>query len=77
MEHILGRPLYKEGDTVKFTLAVDGAPRQYVGTVEIVDAWGTWEQNKQPSYDILVKNWRGDQSCLIKHIPESWVEEEE
>lgn len=58
---IIGRPRYDYKDQVQFSFGDE----QYIGTVYVVDAWGTFEQDEEPSYDILV----GD--CLYKHIRES------
>ena len=41
------------------------------GYVYIVDAYGTFFQVEEPSYDIVVKETRGE--CVYKHIPESQV----
>ena len=39
------------------------------GTIIVVDKYGTFEQNEEPSYDILVK----DENVLYKHIRQSWI----
>ena len=68
MKHIIGNPLYKRYDTVSFDL--DG--KTYTGTVYIVDAYGTIEQNEEPSYDVLVEDFRDSgKPCLVKHLRES------
>ena len=64
---ILGRPKYTYGDVVRFKWN-DG---EKLGKVYIVDAYGTFEQNDEPSYDVRVEEER----CLYKHIPESEVVE--
>ena len=38
--------------------------------IEIIDAYGTFEQDEEPSYDIFVQ---GNPGCLYKHIRQSWV----
>lgn len=61
---VLGNPKYSFGDLLEFkTQHMSEAKR---GRVEIVDAWGTFEQNSQPSYDIYVS----EENCLYKHIVE-------
>lgn len=60
---IIGRPKYGYKDVVQFSFGDE----QYIGTVYVVDDWGTFEQDEEPSYDILV----GD--CIYKHIRESWL----
>lgn len=62
---IIGRPRYNYKDTVQFSCGDE----QYTGTICVVDAWGTFEQNEEPSYDILVSD------CIYKHIRESQISE--
>lgn len=73
---MLGKPKYKENDTVSFYME----PRSpfsektlIIGKVFIVDAYGTFEQNKEPSYDIMDK----EHNILFKHVRESCLIEEE
>ena len=41
------------------------------GKISVVDAFGTFEQHEEPSYDILVD---GEPSwTLYKHVRESWI----
>lgn len=58
-----GKPLYKSGQRVEFTC--NGKIRQ--GEIEIVDAYGTFEQNEEPSYDIFA----AEENLFCKHIRES------
>ena len=68
MKHIIGKPLYERYDTVSFDL--EG--KTYTGTVYVVDAYGTFGQNEEPSYDVMVENFRDSGSpCLVKHTRES------
>ena len=62
---MLGRPKYTYEDVVKFKIS----GREIVGKVYIVDAYGTFDQDSQPSYDIIVD----EENFLYKHIPESCV----
>ena len=71
------QPIFETGDTVKFKMQ----NKTYQGTVYIVDRFGTFEQNEEPSYDIMAENVEmSDGSiapeCLIKHIRESelWID---
>lgn len=64
---LFDEPKYHHGDRVIFKASRE---EQYVGIVEIVDRYGTFEQAEEPSYDILVK---GEPGCLYKHIRESDV----
>lgn len=64
---MLGKPKYQRNDVVSFE--IDGKHR--TGFVYIVDAYGTFFQSEEPSYDIMVEEENG--RCLYKHIPESYV----
>ena len=58
-----GRPRYHRDEMVR--IKWDDAEK--VGKVFVVDAFGTIDQNEEPSYDILVE----EDNCLYKHICES------
>lgn len=68
-----GKPKFKHGDTVQFTFG-DKTP---VGEVYIIDAYGTFDNPSDVSYDIMVKNYQIDGrepgDVLFKHITESKV----
>ena len=66
------KPLYEYGDWVKFKIKMfeDTAEKEYTGQVAIVDRYGTFEQNEEPSYDIYVP----EENCLFKHFRQSHVE---
>jgi len=64
---ITGETKYKKGDIVKFRYMND----IYTGTIRIVDAYGTFEQCEEPSYDIMVENNPEGNKCFYKHIVES------
>ena len=68
---MIGRPRYTYGDSVCFAITIDGEKNVFEGTVEMVDAYGTFEQNEEPSYDIMVN--AHDVPCLFKHIRESLI----
>lgn len=61
-----GYPKYRHGDVVSFKDRQD----EKKGKIVIVDAYGTFEQNEEPSYDILVEK---PERCLYKHVAESCV----
>jgi len=67
---------YTHGDLVVFKDFVRG---EVMGAVDIVDKYGTMDNdNREPSYDILVKDYvldpkRGPEDVLVKHISESDV----
>ena len=65
-----GKPKFKIGDKVQFTLDNE----TFYGEVYIVDAYGTWDDPNDVSYDILVNNWGPKkEECLFKHITEKLV----
>ncbi len=73
-EHIPGKPMYSVGDRVSFQMTINGNIETFDGTIEIVDRFGAWDIDypSEPSYDILVENWRGRGTpTLVKHIRES------
>ena len=73
-EHIPGRPIYSVGDFVSFQMTIDKNIETFDGVIEVVDEFGAWEIDypSEPSYDIMVENWRGRGTpALVKHIRES------
>lgn len=72
---MIGNPKYKVGDKVKFKIIPykEDVEIELIGEVSIVDSYGTFEQNEEPSYDIMVDDYNGI-SCLFKHFRESVVE---
>ena len=65
---MLGKPKFNYGDKVYFEIRMnkDAPLITLAGTVEIIDAYGTFEQNEEVSYDILVPEYG-----LFKHMRES------
>ena len=63
---VIGHPKYCYGDKVHI-IGRNGSVVE--GIVEIIDAWGTFEQHEEPSYDVMVTN----ENCLYKHIRESQI----
>lgn len=75
-KHIPGRPIYSVGDFVSFQMTFDENIETFDGAIEIVDSRGAFEIDnpREPSYDILVENWRGSgKPILVKHIRESSI----
>lgn len=71
---MLGNPKFKVNDKVKFKMIVDGFEEVMEGYVYIVDAYGTFFQTEQPSYDIMVERFLGKkENALLKHIPEDCI----
>ena len=62
---IPGKPAYRKNDRVRFECG--GQVKE--GVVAIVDAYGTFFQTEEPSYDVMVEK----ENCLYKHIPESLI----
>ncbi len=60
-----GRPQYRREDIVRINW--DGIEK--IGKIWIVDAFGTFEQREEPSYDVFVE----EDNCLYKHICESEI----
>ena len=69
---MLGRPKFKYNDEVQFEF--NGS--KFSGRIYIVDAFGTFEQNNEVSYDIMVEHYPDINGgpCLVKHILETSVE---
>ena len=64
-------PKFEFGDVVKFDIEMlNGKTSTFTGYVIIIDKCGTFEQNKEPSYDILEL----ELNTLFKHIVEHEVE---
>ena len=59
------KTIYKEGQIVKFK--INNIIKE--GIIYIVDKYGTFEQNKEPSYDIMVT----EENTLYKHIIQSMI----
>lgn len=60
---MIGKPKYNYNDTVSFV--IDNKVK--TGTVYIVDEYGTFEDDSDVSYDIMVE----EEQTLYKHIKES------
>ena len=70
----IGKPLFKYEDEVGFYIMPYQSDKEIFckGKVYIIDAYGTFEQNIEPSYDIMVENFNNTGApCLVKHIRES------
>lgn len=73
-ENIAGKPVFDYEDEVGFYIKLYGETEQkfFIGKVYIIDRWGTFEQNDEPSYDIMVEDFNETgQPCLVKHIRQS------
>ncbi len=63
---MIGNPKYSKSQKVKFKL---NGTEEIIGEIYIIDAYGTFGQNEEVSYDIMCK----DNNTLYKHIRESDV----
>lgn len=62
---MIGKPQYSYGQTVQFDLNGE----KITGKIAVIDAYGTFEQNEEVSYDI----YREENNTLYKHITEKYV----
>lgn len=62
---MIGKPKFKVNDSVNFIIG----NTKRIGTVFIVDKYGTFEDNSDVSYDIFVES----ENMLYKHINEKYV----
>ena len=65
---ITDSPLYRREDTVRFSIGDESLE----GVIRVVDAYGTFAQDEEPSYDIYVAK----KKCLYKHIRQTTVLEQ-
>ncbi len=65
----LGYPQYKQGDFVAFMIEKGSEKKVLNGRITGIDAFGTFEQSKEVSYDIM-----GPENVLYKHIKESNID---
>ena len=72
---MIGKPKYKVSDKVKFKIKREDKEYELVGEVYIIDKYGTFEDNSDVSYDIMVDKcpWNNE-PCLFKHFVESSIE---
>lgn len=72
MEHKIGYPKYAKGENVGFIFDKGaGSIKECQGSIYLIDAYGTFEQNEEASYDIISMN--EGEKCLYKHVRESSV----
>ena len=64
---MVGHPKYERGDKVEFKLG----NKTYSGTIEIIDAYGVFENNSDVHYDIM-GTYEGEPT-LFKHIKETSI----
>ena len=72
----LGNPDFGYGEIVNFKINhFELGEVELSGTIEIIDAYGVFEDDSRAYYDILVKPdpHYGEDGCLYKHIPEDDV----
>lgn len=71
VQPVLGKPRYEMYQPVKFQVQIKDVQEEKIGIVAIRDAYGTFSDPDEPSYDIFAMY--GDEVCLFKHHPESTV----
>ena len=64
---MIGQPKFEKQDLVSFT--INGESKK--GVIEIIDSYGTFENDSDVSYDIMV--WEDNLYVLYKHISEPLV----
>lgn len=69
---MIGKPKFKYGDIVEFKYNGE----KIVGTIEIIDSYGTFFDNSDVSYDIMCDNYKGDR-MFFKHVKERLVKKHE
>lgn len=65
---MIGKPKFKYGDVVEFMYNNE----KIVGTVEIIDSYGTHFDKSDVSYDIMCDNYKGS-PMFFKHVTERLV----
>lgn len=69
---MIGKPRFKYGDVVEFMYNNE----KIVGTVEIIDSYGTYFDKSNVSYDIMCDNYKG-KPMFFKHVREDGVKKHE
>ena len=68
---MIGKSKFEYGQKVRFTISdQEGNALEKIGTIAIIDRYGTFFDPSDVPYDILVE----DENCLYKHITECQVE---
>ena len=72
---MLGKPKYNYKDVVSFNISEDDKTYTLIGKIYIIDSHGTFMDNSDVSYDIMVEEGEYPMSypCLFKHIREDQV----
>ena len=67
---MIGEPKFNYKDQVYFHIeGEDNKPKKLYGEIYIIDAYGTFFDDSDVSYDVYVP----DQDIIYKHIPEKWL----
>lgn len=67
---MIGKPKFKLGELVNFKLG----RKVYSGKIYIIDSYGTFEDDSDVSYDIMVNGFfKEGEDCLVKHINEKLI----
>ena len=75
MNDKIGKPKYKYNDVVSFKIKDNDTEYTLTGYVYVIDKYGTFFDNTDVSYDIMVYTgeYSIDYPCLFKHIRESQI----
>lgn len=68
---MIGKPKYNYEEEVKFEIIENGITKIKTGTIAIIDKYGTFFDNSDVSYDVMVIEDEG--RCLYKHINEKFI----
>lgn len=69
---MIGNPKFNYGDIVSSSIVdMTGDIIEFEGTISVIDRYGTFEQNEEVSYDVMVDNWcNSGEKMFVKHIIE-------
>ena len=64
---ILGKPLFDYDDEVGFYLTPFNSDKEIfcIGKISIIDRYGTFEHNEEPSYDIMIDNFNNSGESML------------
>lgn len=68
---MIGKPKYNYEEEVKFEIIENGITKIKTGKIAIIDEYGTFFDNSDVSYDVMVIEEEG--RCLYKHINEKFI----
>lgn len=69
------KPMYNVNDMVIFKTG-NNEKSTYTGQIKIINRFGTFFQDEEPSYDIFVENYSSNKDnprSFVKHVRESLI----